>query len=195
MEDKVYWKGIEELENTTPQNDREFADELPVLGSIVEPITTQGSTSRRDFLKMLGFSTTAVIAASCELPVRKSIPYAWKPEEVIPGIPNYYASAFYQGGDYCSVVVKTREGRPIKVDGNKMSSVTKGGTSARVQASVLSLYDGTRFKNPKKGKENITWETADKEIGAKLKAISDAKGWVLGETLEHALAALKRDLE
>ncbi len=180
MEDKVYWKGIEELENTTPQNDREFADELPVLGSIVEPITTQGSTSRRDFLKMLGFSTTAaVIAASCELPVRKSIPYAWKPEEVIPGIPNYYASAFYQGGDYCSVVVKTREGRPIKVDGNKMSSVTKGGTSARVQASVLSLYDGTRFKNPKKGKENITWETADKEIGAKLKAISDAKGKIV----------------
>ena len=126
MEDKVYWKGIEELENTTPQNDKEFADELPVLGSIVEPIST-GNSSRRDFLKMLGFTTTAaVIAASCEMPVRKSIPYALKPEEVIPGIANYYASAFYQGGDYCSVVVKTREGRPIKIDGNKMSSVTKG---------------------------------------------------------------------
>jgi MoCo/4Fe-4S cofactor protein with predicted Tat translocation signal len=170
MEDKVYWKGIEELENTSPQNDREFADELPVLGSIMEPITT-GTTSRRDFLKMLGFSTTAaVIAAGCEMPVRHSIPYALKPEELIPGIANYYASAFYQGGDYCSVVVKTREGRPIKIDGNKLSSVTRGGTSARVQASVLSLYDGSRFKNPKRGNENITWETADKEIGEKLKA-------------------------
>ena len=180
MEDKVYWKGIEELENTSPQNDKEFADELPVIGSIIEPITTQGTTSRRDFLKMLGFSTTAaVVAAGCELPIRKSIPYAWKPEEVIPGIPNYYASAFYQGGDYCSVVVKTREGRPIKIDGNKLSSVTKGGTSARVQASVLSLYDSARFKNPKKGKENITWETADKEIGEKLKSISDAKGKIV----------------
>src|ERR1700733_7395680 len=99
MEDKVYWKGLEELENTSPQNDREFADELPVLGSIMEPITTNGTTSRRDFLKMLGFSTTAaVIASGCEMPIRKSIPYAIKPEEVIPGIANYYASAFYQGG-------------------------------------------------------------------------------------------------
>lgn len=179
MEDKVYWKGLEELENTSPQNDREFADDLPVLGSIIEPITT-GTTSRRDFLKMLGFSTTAaVVAAGCEMPVRHSIPYALKPEEVIPGIANYYASAFYQGGDYCAVVVKTREGRPIKIDGNNLSSVTKGGTSARVQASVLSLYDGTRFKNPVKGKENITWETADKEIGAKLKSISDAKGKIV----------------
>ena len=180
MEDKVYWKGLEELENTSKQNDKEFADELPVLGSIMEPITTQGSTSRRDFLKMLGFSTTAaVIAAGCEMPVRKSIPYAFKPEEVIPGIANYYASAFYQGGDYCAVVVKTREGRPIKIDGNNLSSVTKGGTSARVQASVLSLYDGARFKNPMKGKENITWEAADKEIGEKLKSISDAKGKIV----------------
>jgi MoCo/4Fe-4S cofactor protein with predicted Tat translocation signal len=175
MEDKVYWKGIEELENTSAQSDREFADELPVLGSIMEPITT-GTTSRRDFLKMLGFSTTAaVIAAGCEMPVRHSIPYALKPEEVIPGIANYYASAFYQGGDYCSVVVKTREGRPIKIDGNTLSSVTQGGTSARVQASVLALYDGARFKNPKRGKENITWEVADKEIGDKLTA---AKGKV-----------------
>ena len=179
MEDKVYWKGIEELENTSQQNEKEFADELPVLGSIVEPITT-GTTSRRDFLKILGFSTTAaVVAAGCEMPVRKSIPYALKPEEVIPGIANYYASAFYQGGDYCAVLVKTREGRPIKIDGNNMSSVTKGGTSARVQASVLSLYDGTRYRGPKKGNENLTWEKADAEIGTKLKSISDAKGKIV----------------
>ena len=171
MEDKVYWKGLEELEQTSPQNDREFADELPVLGSITEPIVTTGTTSRRDFLKMLGFSTTAaVVAAGCEMPVRKSIPYIFKPEEVTPGIANYYASAFYQGGDYAAVLVKTREGRPIKIEGNKLSTITQGGTSARVQASVLSLYDGGRYKNPMRGKENITWETADKEIGEKLKA-------------------------
>jgi molybdopterin-containing oxidoreductase family iron-sulfur binding subunit len=170
MEDKVYWKGLEELEQTSPQNDREFADELPVIGSIIEPITT-GSTSRRDFLKMLGFSTTAaVVAAGCELPVRKSIPYVFKPEEIIPGIANYYASAFYQGGEYSSVLVKTREGRPIKLEGNSLSSITQGGSSARTQAAILSLYDGGRYKNPMRGKENITWEVADKEIGEKLKA-------------------------
>ncbi|MCX6198449.1 MAG: TAT-variant-translocated molybdopterin oxidoreductase [Bacteroidetes bacterium] len=175
MSEKIYWKGIEEkeqLEGYRAIAEKEFAEELPILGSIAESITTEKS-SRKDFLKMLGFSTTAaVIAASCEMPVRKSIPYIWRPEEIAPGIANYYASTFYQGGDYGAVLVKTREGRPIKIEGRaaKNARITKGGTSARAQASVLSLYDGARFRNPKRGKENITWETADKEIGEKLKA-------------------------
>src|SRR4029077_10620118 len=129
-----------------------------------EPITT-GKSSRRDFLKMLGFSTgAAVIAASCEMPVRKSIPYIWRPEEIVPGVANYYASTFYQGGDYGAVLVKTLEGRPIKIEGRdkKNARITKGGTSVRAQAAVLSLYDGARLRNPKRGKENITWETAIK---------------------------------
>lgn len=175
MSDKIYWKGIEEkeqLEGFRAVADKEFSEELPVLSSITEPIST-GQSNRRDFLKMLGFSVSAaVVAASCEMPVRKSIPYVWRPEEIAPGIANYYASAFYQGGDYAAVLVKTREGRPIKIEGRnrKHARVTKGGTNARAQASVLSLYDGARYKGPKRGKESITWETADKEIGEKLKA-------------------------
>lgn len=181
--EKNYWKGIEELEQSpafVAQLDKEFASELPALDSVVEPISTTASTNRRDFLKMLGFSVTAAaIATACEMPVRKSIPYALKPEEVIPGVANYYASTFYQGGDYASVLVKTREGRPIKIEGNKLSVVTKGGTSARAQASVLSLYDGARYTGPKKGKESISWATADTEIGAKLNAISAAGGKIV----------------
>ena len=175
MAEKIYWKGIEEkeqLEGFRQVADKEFMDELPVLSSITEPISI-GNSNRRDFLKMLGFSVTAAaVAASCEMPVRKSIPYIWRPEEIAPGIANFYASTFYQGGDYCAVLVKTREGRPIKIEGRdkKNARVTKGGTNARAQASVLSLYDSARFRNPKRGKENITWEVADKEIGEKLKA-------------------------
>ncbi|HLP51214.1 MAG TPA: TAT-variant-translocated molybdopterin oxidoreductase [Chitinophagales bacterium] len=177
MSDKIYWKGIEEkeqLEGFRTLAAKEFAEELPVLSSITEPVTT-GKSSRKDFLKMLGFSTTAaVIAASCEMPLRKSIPYVWRPEEIAPGIANYYASTFYQGGDYEAVLVKTREGRPIKIEprDKQNARVTKGGSSARAQASILSLYDNGRFRNPKRGKENITWETADKEIGEKLKSLS-----------------------
>ena len=184
MAEKIYWKGIEEKEQSEGFRqiaEKEFMDELPVLSSITEPIST-GNSSRRDFLKMLGFSVTAAtIAASCEMPVRKSIPYIWRPEEIAPGIANYYASAFYQGGDYCAVLVKTREGRPIKIEGRNLKNarVTKGGTNARAQASVLSLYDGARFKSPKRGNENITWETADKEIGEKLKAAAGAGKVVL----------------
>ncbi len=184
MAEKIYWKGIEEkeqLEGFRQLADREFSEDLPVLGSITEPIST-GNSNRRDFLKMLGFSVTAAaIAASCEMPVRKSIPYVWRPEEIAPGIANFYATTCYQGGDYCAVLVKTREGRPIKVEGRnvKNARITKGGTNARVQASVLSLYDGARYKNPRRGKENITWEVADKEIGEKLKAAAAAGKVVL----------------
>lgn len=173
MSDKTYWKGIEEkeqLQGFVQTADKEFSEELPVLSSITEPIST-GKSNRRDFLKMLGFSVTAAaVAASCEMPVRKSIPYVWRPEDITPGIANYYATALAQGGEYCALLVKTREGRPIKVEGNKQSAVTKGGTSARAQASVLSLYDGARYKSPKRGKEAITWDTADSEIAAKLKS-------------------------
>ncbi|MFN8309181.1 MAG: TAT-variant-translocated molybdopterin oxidoreductase [Chitinophagales bacterium] len=182
--EKSYFKGIEELENDpafVAQSQKEFATELPVLNAIVEPISTKGTTSRRDFLKMLGFSTTAaVIAASCEMPLRKSIPYALKPEELVPGVANYYASVFNQGGEVAPVLVKTREGRPIKIDGNKMSVLgANGGSNARVQASVLSLYDGARYTGPMRGKEHITWEKADEEIGAKLKSIKASGGKIV----------------
>src|SRR5690606_10542521 len=128
--------------------------------------------SRRDFLKMMGFGVTAVSLAACEAPIRKAIPYARKPEDVDPGIANYYASTYTNGGDYCSIVVKTREGRPIKVEGNTLSSVTGGGTSAQVEASVLSLYDNARLRGPKKGSARITWEDLDKEVKAKLEDIA-----------------------
>lgn len=178
MADKIYWKGLEEKNQHTAftvVEEKEFAENLPVLGGAAEAVSTKGNTSRRDFLKMLGFSVTAAtIAASCEMPVRKSIPYAWKPEEVVPGVANYYASAYFSAGEYNAVLVKTREGRPIKIEGNKQSVVTKGGTSARAQASVLSLYDGGRYKNPRRGKENITWEVADKEVKDKLDSLKAA---------------------
>ena len=104
--------------------------------------------SRRDFLKFLGFGLgAATIAAGCETPMRKAIPYVIKPDEIVPGVATYYASTFVNGGDYCPVLVKTREGRPIKIEGNSMSAVTGGGTSARAQASVLELYDTNRLRH------------------------------------------------
>jgi molybdopterin-containing oxidoreductase family iron-sulfur binding subunit len=117
----------------------------------------------------MGFTTTAAVLASCETPVIKSIPYVVKPEEVTPGIANFYASTFYDGHDYASVLVKTREGRPIKIEGNDMAKGNNGGTNARVQASVLSLYDEARLTGPvTKGTTAITWKAADEQIGKKL---------------------------
>jgi molybdopterin-containing oxidoreductase family iron-sulfur binding subunit len=138
---KKYWKGLSELNNSTEfqkNANNEFAEELPLEGLMNEE-TVSSNTSRRDFLKVMGFTTTAAVLASCETPVIKSIPYVVKPEEITPGVANYYASTFYDGHDYASVLVKTREGRPIKVDGNDSIKGANTGTSARVQASILSL--------------------------------------------------------
>jgi MoCo/4Fe-4S cofactor protein with predicted Tat translocation signal len=106
---KTYWKGLEQLKNDphyVKHADKEFVD----LGVEQDP-----GHSRRDFLKMMGFSVAAASLAACEAPIRKAIPYVNKPVDVDPSIPNYYASSYLNGGDYCSIVVKTREGRPIKI--------------------------------------------------------------------------------
>src|SRR6186713_1080809 len=163
---KIYWKGIEQLANSpgyVKHAHQEFAQPGPEedLGH-----------SRRDFLKMMGFGMSAVALAACEAPIRKAIPYVNKPVDLDPSVPNYYASTYINGGDYASIVVKTREGRPIKIDGNALSSVTRGGTSAQVEASVLSLYDNSRLKGPKAGADKISWEDLDKQIIAKLSEIA-----------------------
>jgi molybdopterin-containing oxidoreductase family iron-sulfur binding subunit len=148
QESPKYWKGIEELENS-PEFVKhaltEFADFLPVKEA--HESTDASVAPRRDFLKLMGFGIAAATLASCEAPVRKAIPYLNKPEEVDPGIANWYASTYFIGQDYNSVLVRTREGRPIKLEGNPESPITRGGLSARAQASVLDLYDGGRLKH------------------------------------------------
>jgi MoCo/4Fe-4S cofactor protein with predicted Tat translocation signal len=164
---KKYWKGLEELKNdieVVKNSGREFnLDEV------------EGGTYRRDFLKMLGFGVAAVSLAACSTPVRKTIPYLNKPDDVEPGIPNYYASSYAVGGQYCSILVKTREGRPIKIEGNKLSGVTKGGVSAAVHASLLSLYDNDKLKTPTKAGKETTWNNLDKEVIAGLASSSNIR--------------------
>ena len=150
--EKKYWQNFGELNQSdayTQSAGQEFKEELLPLEDMADEGLLEGKTARRDFLKYLGFSTAAAaLAASCEMPVRKAVPYLQKPDNVIPGVSNYYASTYVNGGDAISVVVKQREGRPIKIEGNELSTITKGGTSARSQASVLDLYDTTRLRHP-----------------------------------------------
>ncbi|MFC2175647.1 TAT-variant-translocated molybdopterin oxidoreductase [Bacteroidota bacterium] len=178
---KRYWKGLDELNNTPEFQERvenEFLPEATVEG-LLEKDLDSGKTKRRDFLKFLGFSVGTAALAACETPVNKAIPYLNKPEEITPGVPNYYASTFYDGTDYASVLVKTREGRPIKVIGNKKSGVSFGAVNSRVNSSVLSLYDSTRAKGPLKNGEATSWSACDKEIAAKLAEITEAGGEIV----------------
>ncbi|MBX2963645.1 MAG: TAT-variant-translocated molybdopterin oxidoreductase [Cyclobacteriaceae bacterium] len=174
---KIYWKGLEQLTNDTEFVKHAHQEFAP------GPEEDLGH-SRRDFLKMMGFGVAAVSLAACEAPIRKAIPYVDKPTDTDPSIANYYASTYTNGGDYCSIVVKTREGRPIKIEGNSLSSVTKGGTSAQVEASVLSLYDNARLRFPRVTEnKKATWEDLDKAVIEKLNAIGDGKIIIVSNTI------------
>ena len=179
MSQNKYWQSFGEVksgEEFRQQQQDEFREELPFED--VEGSMADAKAPRRDFLKYLGFSTAAAtLAASCEIPVKKVIPYANKPENLIPGVAQYYATTFVQEGDVVPVLAKVRDGRPIKIEGNKLegSAFAQGGTSARVQASVLDLYDMHRLRYPqqKKGdnfEEVPTYEQLDKLIGEQIKA-------------------------
>jgi len=185
---KIYWKGFEELENDPEflkNKEKEFVHDLPMDEFLSDEKTATSNTNRRDFLKFLGFSVTAATLAACETPIKKAIPYVVKPETIIPGVANYFASAYYDGSDYYGILVKTREGRPIKIDGNRMCHVTQGATNARAQASVLSLYDSKRAKSAMKGGQPTTWEKADAEINQKLTdiAVKGGKIVILSNTI------------
>lgn len=151
MSQNKYWQNFAEVndpENLYRLSKDEFHDELPFEGFDDKGLI-DAKAPRRDFLKYLGFSTAAAtLAASCKIPVRKAIPYANKPENLVPGVAKYYATTYVQDGDILPVVAKVRDGRPIKIEGNELYAATGGGTSARAQASVLDLYDMYRTKYP-----------------------------------------------
>ena len=166
-EEKKYFNSLDhDVKNINVSN--EFEEKLP-LEAMMENADTlsASSTTRRDFLKFLGFSSVAATLASCEAPVVKSIPYLNKPEEITPGNPVYYASSYFSENVFASILVKNREGRPILLSANE-NLPYGGGVNARCQASVLSLYDSNRLKNPNKNKEPYSWPDIDKEIINKL---------------------------
>ena len=162
-----------ENENTSESNNNRLLDLFEV------DFVRQG-TSRRDFLKVLGFSfASAAVLASCKRPVLKALPYIIQPPELTPGQALYYASSYYDGHEYSGILVKTRDGRPIKIEGNALCSYNKEGTTARVQASVLSLYDDARLKSPTEENLPVSWETIDKKITSELTSINSTGGEIV----------------
>ena len=160
---KNYWKSTAELDNNNAfvedLKGREFVEKLPedaFLGD--DQVMNDSKTNRRDFLKYVGFSTAAASLAACEGPVHKSIPYVVQPEEIRPGISNFYATTIADGFDMASILVKTREGRPIKVENNTDAPASYR-ANARVQASVLSLYDTLRLQGPTQSGNPVSWAT------------------------------------
>lgn len=185
----TYWKGEDELLKTPEFQasvKNEFNEALP-LDEIFSENNFELNANRRDFLKFFGFSVTAVALAACnKTPVKKAIPYLIKPEEVTPGVANYYHSTCGACATACGIRVKVREGRPIKLDGNEFSYSGKGLCSTG-QASILSLYDTARLSGPMKGKKELAWDEIDNEI---VKSLSSAKRVALITNTIHSPSAL-----
>lgn len=166
MAKKKYWQSFTDLKKSKLSQlaENEFTEELPFETADGTELTNLPA-SRRDFLKYLGFSTAAAIAAaSCETPVRKVIPYLNKPQNLVPGVADFYASTYVCGGEAVPVVVKVRDGRPIKIEGNTLSNFTRGATTSRVQASVLDLYDTSRLRYPIANGNASSYENIDRTI-------------------------------
>ena len=208
---KRYWKDLGELHQEPEAikgREHEFPQELSIDQVLGDQSFAGANTGRRDFLKFLGFSLGAATLAACETPVVKSIPYVNKPEDITPGVANWYASTYYDGHDFASILVKTREGRPIHIKGNprfglnRNPRMDRGGINARINSSVLSLYDSERLKSPMRRNGDVLeaadWGAADEAISKGLRAAADAgkrivllSNTVISPSAMAAIAALK----
>jgi MoCo/4Fe-4S cofactor protein with predicted Tat translocation signal len=171
-----YWLSIDQY-----MQDPEFKKtvETEFLSSPLREEEKENPWARREFLKLMGASLALSTASCIRRPVQKIVPYNKQPEEITFGVPNFYTSTFFDGQESLGVLVKTREGRPIKLESLPTNPVNQGGTSVRSQAHVLSLYDPQRLGAPKKNLFNekrtnkdtvgVSWEDADAAIVESLK--------------------------
>jgi molybdopterin-containing oxidoreductase family iron-sulfur binding subunit len=132
--------------------------------------STGFEASRRDVLSLLGFSIGAIGLSGCRAPVQHAVPLAAASTEMVPGVPNLYATTCGGCSASCGLVVKQRDGRPIKIEGNEASPLTGGGTCAAGQASTLSLYDDARLRGPVWMGNAVSWPEIDRHIRTMLNA-------------------------
>lgn len=194
-----YWKSLRDLYGEEPVNEIK-ADEF--MRGVTDDfnIGELPDSSRRKFLALLSASA-AFAAAGCTSYRDKGeiVPYLSKPEETAVGLPVYYASTCDGCGQACGILVKTREGRPIKIDGNPEHPVNKGAVCAMCQASVLNLYDPYRLRAPMQGPlsggagAEISWRQAYDAVAHALgnagnKEIAIVAGAILSPTLKKLLS-------
>lgn len=181
--DSRYWQSLEQWSGD-PEF-RKFVDQEFLSSPLREEATNvqEEGWARREFLKLMGASLAMSAAGCVRRPVEKILPYTKQPEDVTFAVDNYYSTSWSDGTEGFGLLVKTREGRPLKVEGNPQHPINGQGTSGRAQAHILALYDPERLRGPKKniqimdkGKErsnrdtiNVSYEDADKVISEKLK--------------------------
>ncbi len=181
----LYWSTLEQYHQTPDYKARRgeefYPDAKPekffdAVAKGEDPSVLETPLERRTFLKLGGFAAVLAALQGCERPVQKILPYVTAPEEIIPGVPVSYATSCLECAAGCGVLSTNRDGRPIKLEGNKQHAVNKGSLCAKGQASLLQLYNPDRGQFPAEidrstGKAiPVEFEAADARIAQALKA-------------------------
>ena len=142
-----FWRSKADLRNTAAHQ-AIVKDEFHPGATDRSELDGDPGPSRRSFMKIMGASMAmaGIGLSGCRRPVEAVLPYARKPEEVVPGIPNFYATAMPMGGYVQGLLVESHEGRPTKIEGNPEHPVNRGATDVFAQASILNLYDPDRSR-------------------------------------------------
>ena len=195
-----YWLSLEQWSKdkdfqSLAGQDREFLHPLP------SEKETEGLWERREFLQLMAASMALAGFGCVRRPTEKIVPYVKRPDDIVLGEANFYSSSYFDGEEGFGTLVRTREGRPVKIEGNKNHPMNQGGLSARAHSHILSLYDPERLKDPqqnlfnkeKSNRESIRapYSTADAEIVEHLKKGKTA--FLTGEWPSPSSERLLRD--
>jgi molybdopterin-containing oxidoreductase family iron-sulfur binding subunit len=189
---RTYWRSLAQFEGR-PESRAFLEREFPEGASeLLEGIT------RRDMIMLVGASLSLAGLAGCRRPVEEIVPYVTPPEEVVPGIPRYYATTMPFRRSAYGLIVESHEGRPTKIEGNPSHPSTLGASGSLVQASVLGLYDPDRSQTVRLRGEPSTWSdfvTAWGQLSEAHAADGGAGLAVLSESFSSpTLARLSSDL-
>jgi len=163
------WRSIEEYKAGGKLDESHYNEFMPGVKEEFDPHKSMTGISRRKFLALLSASA-AFTAAGCSDYKEKGelMPYNKKPGEITIGEPNFYASTCAGCVHSCGILIKTREGRPIKVEGNPDHPVNAGKICAKGHASVMDLYDPQRITEPQSSRQgsynSVSWQEVDKKV-------------------------------
>lgn len=197
---KTYWRSLEDLDGTQPA----IVDEFPGQADVAAPVTLVPVTklARRKFAGILGASTAiaGLTSTGCvRKPVEHILPFAKRPEDMIPGEAIYYATAYQVGTSVLGLLVESQDGRPTKVEGNPRHANSSGATDMWAQGSVLNLYDPDRCRTPHRlgadGKHTaVEWDVVTEELGATLKELRGTQGAGVALVIPTVLSPTYRDV-
>ena len=152
------WKSLGERRGTVRARKAEFEEELPV-GESVRQI------SRRDFFRFSGLGFAAGLALGCKSKVvEKAMPYLNAREGLTPGVAQWYATTCGGCAVGCGVLARSRDGRPVKLEGNPDHPLSRGGLCAMGQAQTRGLYDEDRLRGPKLAGKAVDWAALDADL-------------------------------